>query len=81
MVAKHWEASQEPDPATRRQLYIEGTEIMCDNQARLGMVVGVPDLTVIAKNSLHNMPKPLERNVYAQTPSHAYPETWFIVQE
>ena len=81
MVAIHWQASQEPDPATRRQLYIEGTEIMCDAHARLGMVVGVPDLTVIAKNNLRNMPKPLERNVYAQTPSHAYPETWFLAGE
>jgi peptide/nickel transport system substrate-binding protein len=81
MVLKHWEASQEPDPQKRRQLYIEGTEIMCDNHARLGMVVDVADLTVLIKNNVRNVPTPLERNVYAQTPSHAYPETWFVVQE
>ena len=81
MVLKHWEASQEQDPERRRQLYIEGTEIMCDNHARLGMVVDVPDLTVVVKNDMRNMARPLERNVYAQTPSHAYPETWFVVQE
>ncbi len=81
MVLKHWEASQELDPERRRQLYIEGTEIMCDNHARLGMVVDVPDLTVVVKNNFRNMPKPFERNVYAQTPSHGYPETWFVVEE
>ncbi len=81
MVLKHWEASQEQDSERRRQLYIEGTEIMCDNHARLGMVVDVPDLTVVVKNDFRNMPKPFERNVYAQTPSHGYPETWFVAQE
>lgn len=81
LVLKHWEAVQEPDPQRRRELFIEGTEIMCDNQARLGMVVDVPDLTVIIKNNMRNVPSPIERNVYAQTPSHAYPETWSIIQE
>ncbi|MEX1019579.1 MAG: ABC transporter substrate-binding protein [Litorilinea sp.] len=81
LVLKHWEAVQEPDPQLRRQLFIEGTEIMCDNQARLGMVVDVPDLTVIIKNNVRNVPFPIERNVYAQTPAHAYPETWSLVQE
>ena len=81
LVLKHWEAVQEPDPEKRRQLFIEGTEIMCDNHARLGMVVDVPDLTVIIKNNVRNVPFPIERNVYAQTPAHAYPETWSIVQE
>lgn len=81
LVLKHWEAVQEPDPELRRQLFIEGTEIMCDNHARLGMVVDVPDLTVIIKNNVRNVPTPLERNVYAQTPAHAYPETWSIVQD
>jgi len=81
MVLKHWEAIQEQEPELRRQLYIEGTEIMCDNHARLGMVVDVPDLTVLIKNDVRNVPTPLERNVYAQTPSHAYPETWFVIQE
>ena len=81
MVLKHWEAAQELDPEKRRQLYIEGTEIMCDNHARLGILVNAPDLTVIVKNNMRNAPRPLERNVYAQTPSHAYPETWFEIQE
>ncbi|MBV7337391.1 hypothetical protein KFU94_56000 [Chloroflexi bacterium TSY] len=81
MVLKHWEAAQELDPDKRRQLYIEGTEIMCDNHARLGILVQAPDLTVVMKNNVRNAPRPLERNVYAQTPSHAYPETWFILQE
>jgi hypothetical protein len=45
------------------------------------MVVDVPDLTVIIKNNVRNVPFPIERNVYAQTPAHAYPETWAILQE
>ncbi len=81
LVAKHWAAVQETDPAQRRQLYIEGTEIMCDAQARLGMVVNVPDLTVIIKNQMRNVPRPLGRDVYDQTPGHGYPETWSVVQE
>ena len=81
MVAKHWAAIQEPDPELRQQLYIEGTEIMCDNQARLGIVVDVPVYTTLIKNDVRNVPKPMEWVVYAQTPGNGYPEQFFELQE
>jgi len=80
-VAKHWAAIQEPDPEMRQQLYIEGTEIMCDNHARLGVVVDVPVYTTLIKNNVRNVPIPMEWVVYAQTPGNGYPETFFILQE
>lgn len=81
MVAKHWAAIQEPDPAKRQQLLIEGTEIMCDNQARLGIVVDVPVYTTLIKNDVRNVPKPMEWVVYAQTPGNGLPEQFFQVQD
>jgi peptide/nickel transport system substrate-binding protein len=80
-VAKHWEAMQEPDPDRRRQLLIEGTEIMCDNHARIGMVVDVPVYTTLIKNNVRNVPRPLEWVVYAQTPGNGLPEQMFMIQE
>ena len=80
-VAKHWAAMQEPDPDERLQLFIEGTEIMCDAQARLGVLVDVPVYTTLIKNNVHNVPKPMEWVVYAQTPGNGYPETFYEVQE
>lgn len=80
-VLKHWEAIQEVDPEKRLQLYIEGTEIMCDNQAVLGVVVDVPVYTTLIKNDVRNVPKPMEWVVYAQTPGNGYPETFFQIQE
>ena len=80
-VLKHWEAIQEVDPDRRLQLYIEGTEIMCDNQAIVGVVVDVPVYTTLIKNNVRNVPKPLEWVVYAQTPGNGYPETFYEVQE
>ena len=81
MVAKHWAAIQEPDPERRRQLYIEGTEIMCDNQARLGMVMDVPVYTAIIKNNVRNVAKPMEWAVVSQTPGNGYPEQFFMLPE
>jgi peptide/nickel transport system substrate-binding protein len=81
MVAKHWAALQEPDPEKRLQLYIEGTEIMCDNHARLGIVVDVPVYTTLIKNNVRNVPIPMEWVVYAQTPGNGYPEQFFMIQE
>ncbi len=80
-ILKHWEAMQETDPEKRMQLFIEGTEIMCDAQARLGVVVDVPVYTTLIKNNVHNVPKPMEWVVYAQTPGNGYPETFYEVQE
>jgi peptide/nickel transport system substrate-binding protein len=80
-VAKHWAAMQEPDPAKRLQLYVEGTEIMCDGHARLGIVVDVPVYTTIIKNNVRNIPKPMEWVVYAQTPGNGYPEQFFELPE
>ena len=81
MVAKHWAALQEPDPDKRLQLFVEGTEIMCDNQARLGIVVDVPVYTTIIKNDVRNVPKPMEWVVYAQTPGNGLPEQFFQIQD
>ena len=80
-VAKHWAAMQETDPEKRMQLFIEGTEIMCDQHALLGVVVNVPVYTTLIKNNVHNVPKPMEWVVYAQTPGNGYPETFYEVQE
>ena len=80
-VAKHWAAIQEPDPDKRLQLYIDGTEIMCDNHARIGIVVDVPVYTSLIKNDMRNVPKPMEWVVYAQTPGNGYPEQFFMLQE
>jgi len=80
-VAKHWEAMQETDPEKRLQLFIEGTEIQCDNQPRLGIVVDVPVYTTIIKDNVRNVPKPMEWVVYAQTPGNGYPEQFFQIQE
>jgi peptide/nickel transport system substrate-binding protein len=81
LVAKHWEAMKEPDPEKRRQLFIEGTEILCDNQPRLGVVVDVPVYTALIKNNVRNVPKPFEWVVYAQTPGNGLPEQFFEIQE
>lgn len=80
-VALHWQAMQEPDPEKRHQLFVQATEIMCDNQARLGIVVNVPVYTTIIKNNVRNVPKPMEWVVYAQTPGNGYPEQFFMIQE
>lgn len=80
-VLKHWEAIQTLDSAERRQKYIEGMEIMCDNQAMLGMVVNVPVYTSLIKNNVRNVPKPLEWVVYAQTPGNGMPEQFFEIPE
>lgn len=80
-ILKHWEAIQEPDAERRRQLYIEGTEIMCDNQPLIGFVVDVPVYTTLIKNNVRNVPKPMEWVVYAQTPGNGYPEQFFEIQE
>ncbi|MCC6456678.1 MAG: ABC transporter substrate-binding protein [Caldilineaceae bacterium] len=81
LVLKHWEATKEPDPAKRRQLFIEGSEILCDYQPRLGVVVDVPVYTTIIKNNVRNVPKPFEWVVYAQTPGNGLPEQMFEIQE
>jgi peptide/nickel transport system substrate-binding protein len=81
MVARHWAAIREVDPEARQQLLIEGTEIMCDNHARIGVLVGVPVNTTIIKNNMRNVPKPLEWVVYAMTPSNGLPEQMFILSE
>lgn len=80
-VAKHWAAIQESDPQKRLQLLIEGTEIMCDNHARLGIVVDVPVYTTLIKNDVRNVPKPMEWVVYAQTPGNGLPEQFFQIQD
>lgn len=80
-VLTHWAAYQEPDPEQRLQLLIAGTEIMCDNHARLGIVVDVPVYTTLIKNNVRNVPKPMEWVVYAQTPGNGYPEQFFMLQE
>lgn len=81
LVLKHWEATKEPDAERRRQLFIEGTEILCDNQPRLGVVVDVPVYTTIIKNNVRNVPKPFEWVVYAQTPGNGLPEQMFVLPE
>jgi ABC-type transport system substrate-binding protein len=80
-ILTHWAAIQEPDPEQRQQLYIEGTEIRCDNQPLLGIVVDVPVYTTLIKNNVRNVPKPMEWVVYAQTPGNGYPEQFFEIQE
>ena len=80
-MLRHWAAIQEPDPEQRQQLYIEGTEIRCDNQPLLGIVVDVPVYTTLIKNNVRNIPKPMEWVVYAQTPGNGYPEQFFEIQE
>ncbi len=80
-ILKHWEAIQTPDPDLRRQRYIEGMEIMCDNIPIIGMVVNVPVYTTLIKNNMRNVPKPMEWVVYAQTPGNGYPEQFFMSQE
>jgi peptide/nickel transport system substrate-binding protein len=81
VVLKHWEATKEPDAAKRRQLFIEGTELRCDYQPRLGVVVDVPVYTALIKNNVRNVPKPFEWVVYAQTPGNGLPEQMFVIQE
>ncbi len=80
-VALHWQAMQEPDPARRLELFVEATEIMCDNQARIGIVVDIPVYTTLIKNNVRNVPKPMEWVVYAQTPGNGYPEQFFQLQD
>ncbi|MEZ4728979.1 MAG: ABC transporter substrate-binding protein [Caldilineaceae bacterium] len=80
-ILKHWEAIQTPDPDLRRQRYIEGMEILCDNIPLIGMVVNVPVYTTLIKNNMRNVPKPMEWVVYAQTPGNGYPEQFFMIQE
>lgn len=77
----HWQARAEPDADIRHQIYMEATEIFCDNQPNLGVVVDVPVWTTLIKNYVRNVPKPLEWVVFAQTPANGYPETWFILQD
>jgi peptide/nickel transport system substrate-binding protein len=80
-IALHWQAMQEPDPEKRQALFVQATEIMCDNQARIGIVVDVPVYTTLIKNNVRNIPKPMEWVVYAQTPGNGYPEQFFLIQE
>jgi peptide/nickel transport system substrate-binding protein len=80
-ILKQWEAIQTLDPDERRQRYIEGMEIMCDNQPLLGMVVDVPVYTTVIKNNVRNVPKPFEWVFYAQTPGNGLPEQMFMIQE
>jgi peptide/nickel transport system substrate-binding protein len=80
-ILKHWEAIQTLDPTERRQHYVEGMEILCDNQPILGMVVNVPVYTALIKNNVRNVPKPLEWVVYAQTPGNGMPEQFFEIPE
>ncbi|MEX1018483.1 MAG: ABC transporter substrate-binding protein [Litorilinea sp.] len=81
MVAKHWEAMQEPDPDRALELFIEGTEIMCDNSARIGIVVDIPVYTTLIKKNVRNVTKPMEWIVYSQTPGNGMPEQFFEVSE
>ena len=81
MIEAHWAAMAETDPDQRLELFIEGTEIMCDNQPRIGIVVDVPVYTTLIKNFMRNVPKPMEWVVYAQTPGNGYPEQFFMIQE
>src|SRR5690606_8481218 len=81
VVYKHWEATREAGPAKRRQLLLEGTEIRCDNQLRLSLVLDIRVYTTIIKNDVRNVPKPLEWVVYAQTPGNGLPEQFFQIQE
>ncbi len=80
-VAKHWAAVQEPDADERLALFIEGTEILCDNQPRLGILVDVPVYTTVIKNNVRNVAKPMEWAVVSQTPGNGYPEQFFLLQE
>ncbi len=80
-ILKHWEAIQTLDPDLRRQRYVEGMEILCDNQPLLGVVVNVPVYTTLIKNDVRNVPKPMEWVVYAQTPGNGYPEQFFQIQD
>ncbi len=80
-ILKHWEAIQTVDPEERRQTYIEGMDIMCDNIPLIGIVVDVPVYTTLIKNDVRNVPKPMEWVVYAQTPGNGYPEQFFQIQE
>lgn len=81
MVEKHWAAMNEADPDRRLELFVEGSEIMCDNQPVLGIVVDVPVYTTLVKNDMRNIPMPFEWVVYAQTPGNGYPEQFFMLQE
>jgi ABC-type transport system substrate-binding protein len=80
-ILKQWDAMQTLDPDERRQRYIEGMEILCDNQPLLGMVVDVPVYTTVIKNNVRNVPKPFEWVAYAQTPGNGLPEQMFMIQE
>jgi peptide/nickel transport system substrate-binding protein len=80
-ILKHWEAIQTVDPDERRQTYIEGMDIMCDNIPLIGIVVDVPVYTTLIKSDVRNVPKPMEWVVYAQTPGNGYPEQFFQIQE
>jgi len=80
-VAKHWAAIAETDPEKQLELLIDGTEIMCDNHARLGIVVDVPVYTTVIQNNVRNVAKPMEWTVVAQTPGNGYPEQFFLLQE
>ena len=80
-VLKHWAAMSAADPDERRRLLIEGTEIMCDGYARIGIVVDVPVYTTLIKNNVRNVPKPFEWVVYAQTPGNGLPEQFFLLQD
>jgi peptide/nickel transport system substrate-binding protein len=81
MVAKHWAALQEPDADAALQLLIEGTEIMCDNHARIGIVVDIPVYTTLIKNNVRNVTKPMEWIVYPQTPGNGLPEQFYIIED
>ena len=81
MVETHWAAMNETDPDRRLDLFVKGSEIMCDNQPILGVIVDVPVYTTLIKNNMRNIPKPMEWVVYAQTPGNGYPEQFFMIQE
>lgn len=80
-VLTYWAAIQEPDAEERLAMLVEATEILCDNHARIGIVVDVPVYTTVIKNNVRNVSKPMEWAVISQTPGNGYPEQFFMLQD
>lgn len=80
MVALYYAAVREPDDAQREAHLMRATELLCDNQARLGIVTGVRS-PIIISNRLRNFGKPIPSVTHALTPLPAYPDTWYLLPE
>jgi hypothetical protein len=80
MVALYYAAVREPDDAQREAHLMRATELLCDNQARLGIVTGVRS-PIIISNKLRNFGKPIPSVTHALTPLPAYPDTWYLLPD